>query len=233
MLKQTLTILITISLCTGAHAQKAFEGLKVVTANFDTTINASIIPDSIFSLQPDLLYLKFPDHPIKTTEKYGYEIRWPSLYLDGSLILVITKRQIYLRSGHENPNPNLLYWFTNITPQQYRIIRSKINADKTLFKSRPSLHPLYRQLYFTSFKWERTMPKMWTKESEELQYQDWLEKKYKNTHALISFFNDGVTVDNLIPFVSKEAFEKEPVRIVYSESDYEDQIKLVPAPKEK
>lgn len=228
MFRRTLALLTLITFSNACISQTPFGDLKVFKARFDPVNKASIIPDSIFSMRIDLLHLAFPVDTSVSNEKYGYEIRWPSLYVDGSLILTITKRQIYLRSGHNNPNPNYLYWFVNISEEQYRIIESKINADKNLFEQNPSEYTLYKQLYYRKFKPEKGIPKKWTTKSEERSYKDWLDKKYANTDELISFFDDGLTVDNIIPFVSKENFEKnEPVRIVFSEEDYEGQIKLI------
>ena len=231
MLRHTLIILIFTTFFKVALTQNSFDNLKVFKATFDSLNKASIIPDSIFSIQPDILHLTYPADTTSSSEKYGYEIWWPSTYNDGSLVFTITKRQIYLRSGHNNPNPNYLYWFVNITNEQYKIIESKINADQTLFKQEPSENTWYRQLYYSKFKSEKGIPKKWTKKKQEQYYKNWLDKKYKNTDDLISFFDNGLTVNNIIPFVTKNDFEKnKPVRIAFSEKDYGGQIKFV-APK--
>lgn len=234
MFRQTLTILTFLILCKVASAQDSFDNLKVFKAKFDTINKASIIPDSIFSMYIDILHLTFPTDTIESKEKYGYEIWWPSTYNDGSLVLTITKRQIFLRSGHNNPNPNHLYWFINITGDQFKIIEDKINTDKTLFKQEPSEYTWYKQLFYNKYKSEKGIPKKWTKKKEESYYKDWLDKKYKNTDDLISFFDNGLSVDNIIPFVTKNDFEKnKPVRVAFSEEDYEEQIKFVPPKVEK
>ena len=232
MFRQTIIILITATFCKVGFAQNSFGDLKVFKAEFDSINKASVIPDSIFSMQVDFIHLTFPADTIKTKEKYGYEIRWPSTYIDGSLVLTVTKRQIYLRSGHDNPNPNYLYWFANINDEQYKIIERKINADKDLFKEEPSEYNLYKQLYYQKFKSEKGIPKKWTKKNQDKYYKDWLAKKYMNTDDLISFFDNGLTVNQIIPFLTKDDFENNnPVRIVFSEEDYEGQIKKFVPPK--
>jgi hypothetical protein len=144
--------------------------------------------------------------------------------------LTITKRQIYLRSEHNNPNPNYLYWFANITEEQYKIIEKKITADKDLFDEEPSDYNWYKNLYYKRFKSEREIPKKWTKKKHVKYYKDWLDKKYKNTDDLISFFDNGLTVNQIIPFLTKDDFEMiNSVRLAFSVEDYENQInKFVP-----
>ena len=232
MFRQTLIILITATFFKVGLAQNAFDNLKVFKAKFDSINKASIIPDSIFSMQLDILHLTYPGDTTESKEKYGYEIWWPSTYNDGSLVLTITKRQIYLRSGHNNPNPNYLYWFVNITDEQYKIVDAKIKADKILFTSEPSEYSFYRQLYYSKRKSEKGIPKNWTKKKQDQYYKDWLIKKYSNTDDLISFFDNGLTVDNIIPFLTKSDFEKnKPLRIAFSEEDYGSQIKIFIPPK--
>jgi hypothetical protein len=45
------------------------------------------------------------DHALEAVE-----LVWWSDYLDGHLWVVVTNRHIYIHSGHDNPNPNYLYW---------------------------------------------------------------------------------------------------------------------------
>ena len=232
MFRQTLLILITATFFKVGLAQGSFDNLKVLKAKFDSVNKASIIPDSVFLMQLDILHLTYPGDTTESKEKYGYEIWWPSTYNDGSLVLTITKRQIYLRSGHNNPNPNYLYWFVNITDEQYKIIDAKIKADKILFTPEPSEYSFYRQLFYSKYKSEKGIPKKWTKKKQDQYYKDWLAKKYDNTDDLISFFDNGLTVDNIIPFITRTDFEKnKPVRIAFSEEDYDSQIKIFIPPK--
>lgn len=229
MFKHSFTILLIILSYSHTYSQGSFKGLKVFKAPLDSINRASIIPDSVFSMQLDLLHIRYPGDTLESKQKYGFEIWWPSTYNDGSLVLTVTKKQIYLRSGHNNPNPNYLYWFVNIRPDQYKIIEDKINNDKFLFKPEPSEYSWYKQLFFYKHKSEKGIPKKWTKRISEKYYKDWLDKKYKNTDDIIAFFDNGLTVGDIIPFVTKEDFEKnEAVRIVFSEEDYESQIIFIP-----
>jgi len=235
MFRQCLIIGIVMLLNKVAIDQNPFGSLKVFKATYDSVNKTSIIPDSIFSMQVDLLYLTEEFDTVPTPEKYGFEIRWSSINIDGSYVLTVTKKQIYLCSTHNNPNPNHLYWFANITPRQYEIIADKINKEKSLFEPRTVDHTWYKwysyynELYYEKYKPERDMPQKWTEKEQEKFERDGLVKRYENLHALISFLNNGLTGEDIIPFVTREAFDKiNHVRIVYSEEDYEGQIKLVP-----
>jgi hypothetical protein len=53
----------------------------------------------------------------------NFEISWRSLCIDGTYYLQITPEQIYLYSGHENPNPNMLYWIININNEVLNSLR--------------------------------------------------------------------------------------------------------------
>ena len=57
------------------------------------------------------------------------EIDWNSSCTDGRFILVVTPEQIYMRSGHNNPNPNRFYWVLPIDSSIYASI------ERTLRKS--------------------------------------------------------------------------------------------------
>jgi hypothetical protein len=181
-------------------------------------------------MQPDLLYLDMPFYIVFSPDKYGFEIRWPANSGDNSFLLRITRRQIYVVSTHDNPGANSLYWFVNITPRQYEIIADKINKEKFLFKRVPYSYMWFQRLYYEKYKPERPVPmRVWTQKDLEKYYRDWHEKRYQNTAALISWFNAGLSGDDLIPFVTREVFDKiKAVRVVYSEEDYEGQIKLPP-----
>ena len=61
------------------------------------------------------------------------EIEWDAPEIDGDYQLVITPEQIYVRSSHDNPNPNKIYFAININPGQYtyfyRGVRGITNWD--------------------------------------------------------------------------------------------------------
>ncbi|MGI4972376.1 MAG: hypothetical protein ACRYGH_25825 [Janthinobacterium lividum] len=61
-------------------------------------------------------------------------IYWFSICNDGSYKLTITPEQIFFASGHDNPNPNHLYWVITIDRNRYEAIRRGLakNPSKNL-----------------------------------------------------------------------------------------------------
>ena len=58
------------------------------------------------------------------------EVCWNSSCTDGSYHMVITPEQIYLRSGHENPNSNRFYWLLPIDNKIYASIERTLKKDQ-------------------------------------------------------------------------------------------------------
>ena len=120
------------------------------------------------------------------------EVYWNSSCTDGSYYMVITPEQIYLRSGHENPNPNRFYWVLPIDRSIYASIERTLKKNKgNLFDDR------YDDEYVLKFEGEEYRKKC-----------DYLLKsqilKYFKT------FNKSITVNKLsyakIIFPSKTPF---------------------------
>lgn len=230
MLRHTIIILILFGYSASSFSQKSFGNLKVVKADFDEINKASIIPDSIFLMNADLLLLTAPYDTMIQSIKHGFQIYWPSPFIDGRLILTISKKQISLTSGHDNPNPNRLYWFANINLTQYRLIEEKIKNDNVFFQKETSEYSSYEQLFYKKYKPELGIPKKWTDKKIQKHEKDWLKKRYLNMDDLMTFIDNGLSVDNLIPFLIQKDFNKiNTVRIVFSLQDYEGQIKLAPS----
>jgi hypothetical protein len=56
------------------------------------------------------------------------EMVWWSDYLDGHLWIVVTNRHIYIHSGHDNPNPNYLYWVGPSTEVQRNALEAAVKG---------------------------------------------------------------------------------------------------------
>lgn len=52
-------------------------------------------------------------------KKIRYEIRWPDNLTDGEFYVAVQPGIIYMRGGHNNPNPNGFYWYQVISDEQY------------------------------------------------------------------------------------------------------------------
>ncbi|MCC3158836.1 hypothetical protein LJ737_16455 [Hymenobacter sp. 15J16-1T3B] len=103
-----------------------------------------------------LVYDDYPHskHKGKATKR-GYWFKWPYFTVDGSLCLYITRRQLYLRTGHENPNPNMLHWVQDLTPAQFQAIDAALRQPKAPFRA---VRGSDDQDYFRFMEFE---PKAW------------------------------------------------------------------------
>jgi hypothetical protein len=53
-------------------------------------------------------------------EPKRYMIMWNDTPgIDGNFILVLHPKQVFLRSAHDNPNPNYVYWVERLSERQY------------------------------------------------------------------------------------------------------------------
>ena len=48
--------------------------------------------------------------------------------IDGDFMLVVHPKQLFLRSGHNNPNPNFVYWVEQLSESQYTQLVKFLNA---------------------------------------------------------------------------------------------------------
>lgn len=60
-----------------------------------------------------------------------YMISWNDTpAIDGDFILVVHPKQLFLRSGHNNPNPNYVYWVDQLSEEQYARLVKFLDAYK-------------------------------------------------------------------------------------------------------
>ena len=74
-------------------------------------------------------------------EPKRYMIAWNEPGIDGDFMLVVHPTQLFLRSGHNNPNPNYVYWVERISEGQYTSIVKFLDA--------------YRGRHFRRNRWDR------------------------------------------------------------------------------
>lgn len=64
-------------------------------------------------------------------EPKRYMITWNDTPgIDGDFMLVVHPRQLFLRSGHNNPNPNFVYWVEQLSEGQYMELVKFLDAYK-------------------------------------------------------------------------------------------------------
>ena len=87
-----------------------------------------VIPSEAF--RPDVVgvvqQVRFDHKPIKGEIPLTFS--WFSICTDGHYTVTVTPEQIYLTTGHENPNPNHLYWVLAVTKSQYEVIKHRITS---------------------------------------------------------------------------------------------------------
>ncbi len=185
MLKYTF-FLFAMSLFTKAFAYKVNgDSTRIVYARYDKASKAKIIPTDVFENKNNVLVIASERDTNIIATKSEIEIFWPSPNIDGQYELVLNSQQIYLRSSHDNPNPNFLYWIDNIDRQQFELIRNylKNHADNNFrvcinkFSSRESY-------FFGNFKREKFL---------ENNFADML---YDNLEVLIELLNKPLKLSN-------------------------------------
>lgn len=64
-------------------------------------------------------------------EPKRYMITWNDTPgIDGDFMLVVHPKQLFLRSGHNNPNPNYVYWVEQLSQSQYTKLVKFLDAYK-------------------------------------------------------------------------------------------------------
>jgi hypothetical protein len=100
---------------------------------------------------------------------------WSSNCNDGHYILTVTPEQIFLSSGHDNPNPNFLFWVMDISKEQYSAINRGIRkkAPKNFYDvTAPRNDSLFQDeseyiYHQTSFHDPCPVPENWNKTNEQ------------------------------------------------------------------
>jgi len=93
----------------------------------DSIVDLPILPDDLFSQKN----IPNPCPFNESTKPKRYMIFWDDRpAIDGSFILVIHPTQIFLRSSHDNPNPDCIYWMSPISASQYQALSGILDQYK-------------------------------------------------------------------------------------------------------
>ena len=167
-MKRAILIILTLATVTNAFAQVP-EGRMVETIKKDGYffIPESALKDSVLAVVHQFYR---PDKKIKN--KKVFEFYWHSSCNDGSYKLTITPEQIYFSSGHDNPNPNYLFWVQGISDIQYRQIAKFLRAKAPKgFKDLSNPYPERYVFYDENYKEDITIPDDWTDEQQNEFHQ--------------------------------------------------------------
>ncbi|MBC6612175.1 hypothetical protein H8B15_14700 [Hymenobacter sp. BT507] len=87
------------------------------------------IPKSAFLDTVNAVIFQDKDFEKVSPDNRTIELSWNTICNDGSYILTITPEQIFFSSGHDNPNPNELYWVIEIDKSQFDAINKGIRRN--------------------------------------------------------------------------------------------------------
>jgi hypothetical protein len=186
------------------------------------------IPETVCgdSVRAVLHPLYHPDRKFK--DKKVFEIYWGTSCNDGSYQLLITPEQIFLVSGHENPNPNHLYWVQNLTPNQYNQIVSSLKAQTPDgFEDLSEPYPERYVFKDMSYKESLTIPEYWTEKHLEEFHSTCEVLKRKQVEKLNNTLNSMIAMDaeklNLTKFKTNKMT---PRLFGYSSESLRDWVKI-------
>lgn len=171
---------------------------------YDPVNNTPVIPVDVFDRHPYRLILAdpFDTMEIKVEHKTRYVISWPSPSIEGSLDLVISKRQMWLQSSHDNPNPNEIFWVTDIDEVQYTVVQYMLDKHQKDFEDFTSEFGFVRSL-----GWKKYQPESLGM-GEASSERDFKAKRYQNAKKLIDMINSGLSAGKQMRFPNQEELDR-------------------------
>ena len=146
----------------------------------------------------------------KKVKRKDIDLHWTTDCGDGtSYYLTITPEQMYLMSGHNNPNPNFLFWVMGIDSLKYQKIRNSLLANDPPGFSMGYMRTKNDRLNFydTLYKDTLLIPETWTTE-DQLNVREYCNKKfYVEIEKLFSIINSYLANDK-ISFPSQKELSK-------------------------
>lgn len=132
------------------------------------------IPNSAFADSVDAVLFQDKTLLKVSPENRPVKFSWTSNCNDGHYVLTVTPEQIFLSSGHDNPNPNYLFWTISINREQFQAINNGIRkkAPRNFYDvTAPRNDGLFQdesEYYFhqTNFRDPCAIPKNWNKTTE-------------------------------------------------------------------
>ncbi len=213
MNKLTLILFLILINCNAIGQEIPLDSFKFAYCEYDSVNGIIVFPENSLTNDFDIIITGF--NKDKADNKPMIEISWFSSYIDGTYSIVITPRQMYLRSHHNNPNPNYLYWIAKTDSLNYKLIKKHFDNSK-LFES---VDIQSRPEYIYSF----------AKHLDENYVNDnWENKMYENLSNIISEINEAIKqTDNKIELPSEKQILQTSVRLLIDKNEYDSQIKLI------
>lgn len=181
------------------------DSMRIISAQYDTVGFFQFIPNDALSGDYDAIFIRHEFDVEKVETKTSLEISWQSTYIDGAYELVFTPKQVYLRSVHNNPNPNYLYWITNINNAQYELIKSFLETyDKKVFDNYTSEYSLRH-----SYSYKKYIKEKYGKD-------DWEDKCFENLTKVVKIINKALKSQEKIILPDKKEFKKIRPKLILS-----------------
>jgi hypothetical protein len=127
--------------------------------------------------------------------------QWNSICNDGDYYLTVTPQQVYFSSGHNNPNPNFLFWFIPIDSSQYlQIKKGLLKKTPKGFSSTPKYYKQTQLFYFDKqFVDTFKIPDEWTDSIQQnlsihckAQINQQLKRYFEIINSFIILENDKI-----------------------------------------
>ncbi|MBS1914014.1 MAG: hypothetical protein JST22_18650 [Bacteroidetes bacterium] len=193
-----------------------------VFAVCDPEAHAPLIPDSVFQHHPYRLVI--PDRCDSAARQHV--ISWGAWSADeGLLELVVAPRQLWLRSAHDNPTADSLYWTAAITLQQHDGILASLREHRSRFMEIASdadssiVYHAWREAIPEIVPASDPSPTRRRREEADIR-----RKRHLNVVRLLKLFNGSLHAANRIQYPLEAVFNLRPVRIIsagnYSEHGY-------------
>jgi hypothetical protein len=173
-----------------------------------------VVPDDVFSHYDGLQII-----PPPAGEKPPLQpilLSWTSGFIDGHFTLTVTPEQVYLMSGHDNPNPNHLYWLKPFSKAGFDALQAWLarQQDKRFEGIQGTSE------YWLKVPFHEKRPTGSDSKTIQRLERDHQDKQLKNLRWLVSLLNQGLTRKQAIPQPGPDALEpKVQAAIVREELD--------------
>ena len=164
----------------------------IPTSVFEDTVSALLVQDIRAS--------KFPSLEIS--------IYWNAGCIDGAYYLVITPEQLYLRSGHNNPNPNFIFWQISIDSVQYLQIKKGLKLKTLKGFSKSKIENSYdSQYYYDNTYKENNAPENLNDSTGNVYWNYCLSKLGEQLKKCFKLINSFIIEENrkIIPILSRKS----------------------------
>jgi hypothetical protein len=183
----------------------AFAVLLLSPANSSARRTSQELPPGSVPLVPSILKagVTIPDPCPHTTsmEPKRYMVAWNDTpAIDGDFMLVVHPTQLFLRTGHNNPNPNYVYWVEQLSEGQYtRLVRFFDKYSARLFRRERSVSwPGYTVFTLTNPRISPHRPERMTNDTEAAWQSTSDAAVNSNLRRILRELNRGLSQDETL-----------------------------------